>query len=103
MTEKKDTVPTTNADFDKQYGSIPHWVWRDVRVPGEIKQLVKRHKPQSSLELGCGAGLFSTFVGKQGVQATGVDFSKVAIGKANERASGERSRQRRTDIESVDK
>lgn len=36
----------------------------------------------SALELGCGVGRFSRYVAQQGLRATGVDFSPVAIAKA---------------------
>ncbi|WP_217636851.1 class I SAM-dependent methyltransferase [Dendrosporobacter quercicolus] len=57
-------------------------VWGDVRIPQELKELAETNKPKTFLELGCGLGRFSSFMAKQGVQATGVDFSSVAIEKA---------------------
>jgi cyclopropane fatty-acyl-phospholipid synthase-like methyltransferase len=37
--------------------------------------------------LGCGLGLFSSFMTKQGIKATGVDFSSVAIENAKKRVA----------------
>jgi 2-polyprenyl-3-methyl-5-hydroxy-6-metoxy-1,4-benzoquinol methylase len=39
------------------------------------------------LELGCGLGRFSTYMAEQGIKATGVDFSSVAIEKAKKRVT----------------
>ncbi len=65
---------------------MPITPWGDVRIPPELKELLKTAKPKSSLELGCGLGRFSRFVAQQGVAATAVDFSPVAIEKAIARA-----------------
>jgi ubiquinone/menaquinone biosynthesis C-methylase UbiE len=78
--------PSTSEQFNKVYSSsIAHWVWSDIRIPKELKDLVKTCNPKTSLELGCGLGFFSNFMTKQGIEATGVDFSTVAIEKAKER------------------
>jgi SAM-dependent methyltransferase len=81
-------APSTSAEFDKIYrSSLAHWVWSDTRIPRKLKDLVAAHSPQTSLELGCGLGRFSTYMAEQGIQATGVDFSAVAIGKARQRVA----------------
>ena len=77
--------PSTNVEFDKSYSSFGHWMWSDVRIPKELRELITINKPQNSLELGCGLGLFSSFMAEQGIKATGVDFSSVAIEKAKKR------------------
>jgi len=48
----------------------------------ELKDIVETYKPKTSLELGCGLGRFSAFMARQGIKATGVDFSPVAVEKA---------------------
>ena len=83
--EEKADAPSTSAEFDKIYDSLLHWLWSDIRIPIELKELAISCKPKNSLELGCGLGRFSSFMAKQGIAATGVDFSYVAIEKANER------------------
>ncbi|RYE20363.1 MAG: class I SAM-dependent methyltransferase [Sphingobacteriaceae bacterium] len=84
-----DTVsaaPASSKEFDKIYGSaFAHWMWSDTRIPSELKELVAKLQPQTSLELGCGLGRFSAFMAQQGIKATGVDFSPVAIKNANKR------------------
>ena len=80
-------VPSTNRDFDKMYNSLLHWVWSDVRIPKELKELIENYHPQSSLELGCGLGRFSSFMANRGIKATGVDFSAAAIAKAKKRVA----------------
>jgi cyclopropane fatty-acyl-phospholipid synthase-like methyltransferase len=64
--------------------SIAHWIWSDLRVPGELKQLLKANQPISCLELGCGLGRYSRYVAEQEVEATGIDFSPVAINRAQQ-------------------
>jgi ubiquinone/menaquinone biosynthesis C-methylase UbiE len=78
---------TTGEEFNKVYRSIGHWIWTDNRIPRELKEIVELHKPKTSLELGCGLGIFSSFMASQGIKAIGVDFSSVAIEKANKRVA----------------
>ena len=79
------SAPGNSADFDQAYRSpILHWFWTDVRVPAELKRLVSQTSPLRTLELGCGLGRYSRYLAQQGIHATGVDFSSVAIAKARE-------------------
>ena len=78
---------TTGDEFNKVYRSIGHWIWTDNRIPKELKGIVEVHNPKTSLELGCGLGIFSSFMASQGIKATGVDFSSVAIDKATKRVA----------------
>ena len=84
-TNSKFGPPSNSVEFDKAYSSLSHWAWSDVRIPKEIKELVTIKKPKNSLELGCGIGRFSSFMAEHGIKATGVDFSAIAIGKAQKR------------------
>ena len=84
-------APTTSADFDRAYRS-PITFWGDPRIPEELKALARRGAPRSSLELGCGVGRFSSYLAQQGLLATGVDFSPVAIAKARERVAKSEAR-----------
>jgi len=85
---KKTDAPSTNEEFDKVYNSIiAPLMWSDIRIPKEIKDLVKTNQPINSLELGCGLGIFSNYMAKQKINATGVDFSSIAIEKAKVRSS----------------
>jgi SAM-dependent methyltransferase len=80
--------PTKSFDFDSVYRSrIYHWMWSDPRIPSELKELIAREAPRTVLELGCGLGRFSRYVAEQGVRVTGVDFSEVAIAKAQARVA----------------
>jgi ubiquinone/menaquinone biosynthesis C-methylase UbiE len=83
MSNKTD-VQSKSQFFDKAY-RMPVTLWGDVRIPKELKELVEKNKPQTSLELGCGLGRFSTYMSEQGINATAVDFSSVAIEKAKNR------------------
>ena len=82
MNTKKSDEPSTSKEFDKMYNSFLHWIWSDVRIPKELKELTAACNPKNSLELGCGLGRFSSFMAEQGINATGVDFSPAAIEKA---------------------
>jgi 2-polyprenyl-3-methyl-5-hydroxy-6-metoxy-1,4-benzoquinol methylase len=79
-------APATGEDFDRAYKS-PITLWGDFRFPPEIKELAQQGSPQTVLELGCGVGRFSRQLAQQGLQVTGVDFSKVAIEKAKNRVA----------------
>jgi ubiquinone/menaquinone biosynthesis C-methylase UbiE len=79
---------TTGEEFDKVYRSfIGPLIWTDSRIPKELKEIVELHNPKTTLELGCGLGVFSGFMASQGIKATGVDFSSVAIEKAKKRVA----------------
>ena len=83
MNEIKSKPPSTSEQFNKVYSSpIASWAWGDIRIPKELNELVKTINPKTTLELGCGLGRFSNFMAKQGIKATGVDFSSVAIENA---------------------
>jgi len=82
----KSDAPVKSEYFDKAYNA-PITFWGDVRIPKELKDLVETCKPKISLELGCGLGRFSAFMAGQGIKATGVDFSSVAIEKAKKRVA----------------
>jgi SAM-dependent methyltransferase len=88
MDEINSGPPSTSEQFNKVYSSpIASWVWGDIRIPKELNELVKTNKPKTSLELGCGLGRLSSFLSKQGIKATGVDFSSVAIENAKRRVA----------------
>jgi len=78
-------TPTTSADFDRAYRA-PFTFWGDPRIPPELTALSRKNAPATSLELGCGVGRFSRHLARLGIRATGVDFSAVAIAKAQRRA-----------------
>jgi ubiquinone/menaquinone biosynthesis C-methylase UbiE len=81
-------APSTSQAFDKVYNSsFAHWVWSDVRIPTELKELIASNNPKTSLELGCGLGRFSEFMAEQGILAIGVDFSPIAIENGTKRVS----------------
>lgn len=83
--------PKTSDDFDAAYRAA-FTFWGDVRVPKELKELASKYPAKTILELGCGIGRFSQYMAEHGLLATGVDFSPVAIRKAQRRVAG-KSRQ----------
>jgi SAM-dependent methyltransferase len=82
----KVTTPAASESFDRAY-RLPVTIWGDVRIPEEVKALARQGAPRSVLELGCGVGRFSRYLAQQGLSATGVDFSSVAIAKAQRRVA----------------
>jgi cyclopropane fatty-acyl-phospholipid synthase-like methyltransferase len=79
-------APKTNTDFDRAYRYAITF-WGDIRIPEELKALARQGTPRSVLELGCGVGRLSRYLAQQGLRATGVDFSPVAIAKAWKRVA----------------
>ena len=80
------SVPKTAASFDFAY-RLPLTPWGDPRIPPELVALADRVERGRTLELGCGLGRFSSYLARRGFDATAIDFSEVAIGKARKRAS----------------
>ena len=90
MNEIKSKPPSTSDQFNKVYNlPIVHWVWSDIRIPKELNEFVATNNPKSSLDLGCGLGRYSKFMAQQGIKATGVDFSSVAIEKAKKEVAND--------------
>ena len=87
MNNNKSNEISTIKKFDKMYNSPLHWIWSDIRIPQELKDLTAACNPRNSLELGCGLGYYSSFMAKKGVDAIGVDFSQAGIGKARQRVA----------------
>jgi cyclopropane fatty-acyl-phospholipid synthase-like methyltransferase len=88
MNNNNSKPPSTSDQFNKVYRSpIASWAWRDIRIPKELNELVETNNPKTSLEFGCGIGGFSTYMAEQGIKATGVDFSSVAIEEAKKRVA----------------
>ena len=83
-----EKAPTSSADFDRAY-RLPITFWGDIRVPAEIKELAQTGNPASSLEFGCGIGRLTSYMARQGLKATGIDFSSVAVEKARTRIGPE--------------
>jgi len=54
------------------------WLEEPLKVPGSVRPL--------SLELGCGLGYDTFFLGERGFRAVGVDFSECAVGHARKEA-----------------
>jgi cyclopropane fatty-acyl-phospholipid synthase-like methyltransferase len=79
--------PGTAVDFFDCAYRLPFTIWGDIRIPVELKSLVQQNAHRTSLELGCGIGRFSRYLAQQGLHATGVDFSPIAIAKARKRAA----------------
>lgn len=72
-------------DWDRRYAGVENlWAARPNRfLVSEVSSLA----PGRSLDLACGEGQNSIWLASLGWEATGVDFSRVAIEKAGERAA----------------
>ena len=65
--------------------------WDSVGVRGDLRRLLDEgtatpSKHPRAIDLGCGTGANVVFMAERGFEATGVDFSPVALGKAGVRA-----------------
>ena len=93
MKDNNSKPPSTGEQFNKVYRlPLVPWVWGDTRIPKELDELVKTNKPKTSLELGCGLGRLTKYMASQGIKATGVDFSSVAIENAKKRVANDESK-----------
>jgi 2-polyprenyl-3-methyl-5-hydroxy-6-metoxy-1,4-benzoquinol methylase len=54
--------------------------------PFLVEAIKKRNKPGKALDLGCGAGVFSVYMAKQGYDVTGIDFIPEALAMAKKLA-----------------
>jgi methyl halide transferase len=76
------------AEWDVHYksGNPP---WETGRPSEELQRVIAEQKiqPCRVIELGCGTGINAVWLAQQGFDVTGVDFSSLAIEKANRRAS----------------
>jgi len=55
-----------------------------------VKAVSLRKAPGKALDLGCGTGVFSVYLAKQGYEVTGVDFIPKALEMAAKRAQAEK-------------
>jgi len=71
-------------DWDKRYAAVENlWATRPNRfLVAEVAEL----PPGRALDLACGEGQNAIWLASLGWEVTGVDYSKVAIAKANARA-----------------
>ena len=81
----KNTAPATSADFDRAYRA-PITVWGDIRIPNEIKRLARQMRRAALWNWAVESGDFRAMSRDTGC-ATGVDFSHVAIAKAQMRVA----------------
>ena len=64
--------------------------WHRDAPDGFLPEVVEaRAKPGRALDLGCGSGVFSVWLAKQGYQVTGLDFIPRAIEMSKARAEAE--------------
>ncbi len=74
-------------------------VYEHIRSPDELpwhrgsepwpllrKVVEQRQRPGRALDLGCGEGVYSTYLAKQGYQVTGIDYIEKAVELARQRA-----------------
>src|SRR5262249_16777065 len=67
-----------------------HLPWHSEKPPRLLVKAVSQRKtPGKALDLGCGAGVFSVYLAKQGFEVTGLDFIPKALEMADNRAQAE--------------
>lgn len=59
--------------------------WDTGVVPPEVVEFVGSHPPGRALDIGCGTGTSMLYLFQQGWQVDGVDFSWLAVRRANSR------------------
>jgi SAM-dependent methyltransferase len=78
---------TEHKDWNDRYreGDLP---WDTGRPSSELQRVVSRNaiQPCRALEIGCGTGTNSVWLGQQGFEATGVDLAPLAVEQAQRRA-----------------
>ncbi len=94
--EKKYNVPVKfleqeELDFDYASGyPSKNAPWTFYDIPVELKNLLLEKdilkKGKTVLEIGCGEGIHSIFLAKNGLKVTGIDISKTAIDIARKNA-----------------
>jgi methyl halide transferase len=78
---------TEHRDWNESYrgGDLP---WDTGRPSSELQRVFNENKiqPCRTLELGCGTGSNSVWLGQQGFEVTGVDVAPLAVERAEKRA-----------------
>lgn len=82
------------ALFDQEASTYDNWYNTPLgsfvdRLEKEL--IAKSAQPQAgekALDLGCGTGIFTIWLAKQGLDVTGIDLSSEMLAKAREKHSG---------------
>jgi SAM-dependent methyltransferase len=78
---------TEHRDWNESYrgGDLP---WDTGRPSSELQRVFNENKiqPCRTLELGCGTGSNSVWLGQQGFEVTGVDVAPLAVERGEKRA-----------------
>jgi SAM-dependent methyltransferase len=79
-------MPGIDWDVHYQSGNPP---WETGQPSAELARVLveERIKPCRVIELGCGSGVNAVWLAQQGFDVTAVDFNRLAIEKARERAA----------------
>jgi SAM-dependent methyltransferase len=64
---------------------LPDWLKKPTQFIVDSLSLFKNHKSQRILDLGCGAGKNSIYLGKEGFDVVGLDISRSALKKIKAR------------------
>ncbi|HEX5104478.1 MAG TPA: class I SAM-dependent methyltransferase [Pirellulaceae bacterium] len=78
-------MPGIDWDVHYQSGTPP---WETGQPSAELARVIAEEKiqPGRVIELGCGSGINAVWLAQQGFDVTGVDFNRLAIEKARQRA-----------------
>lgn len=84
---EKELPMSEQDDWNERYreGDLP---WDTGRPSSELQRVLSEHNiaPCRALDIGCGTGTNSVWLGSQGFDVTGIDLAPLAIERAQQRA-----------------
>jgi SAM-dependent methyltransferase len=90
MKEKPEWLKRENRDWEEIYlrHSLAEIPWHSDKPDQELVDLIENEKirPNSVLDIGCGAGTDALYIASKGCEVTAIDVSHEAIRIARERA-----------------
>ena len=73
-----------SAEWDDLYQRDPRFARRFELLTSFIRPLLAKHHIKRALDYGCGSGIFSRYLAKEGIEVTGLDISEQMLNKARE-------------------
>lgn len=78
---------TVFARLYRRAPTVESLPWHREEPPALLQQAVqRRERPGRALDLGCGEGVYATYLAQQGYDVVGIDFVPAALAAARQRA-----------------